>query len=51
MTPSTRRHAIGAALTGLSARAAASAADQFGAAIIGSAHSHALGHLEAIRKS
>ena len=51
MTSMTRRHAIGATLTGLSVQAVARAQGQLGAAIIGTAHSHALGHLESIRES
>ncbi len=48
----TRRQAMGAALAGLAAPAAAqSNKETLGAAIIGTAHSHALGHLEAIRDS
>ena len=47
----TRRQAIGTALAGMAAPAAAQGTGQLGAAIIGTAHSHALGHLEAIRDS
>ena len=46
-----RRRAIGVALGGFAASSAAKGANRLGAAIIGSAHSHSLGHLEAIRES
>lgn len=49
--PITRRNVLGAALTGMAAGAAAQTRKQLGAAIIGTAHSHALGHLDAIRQS
>ena len=39
------------ALAGIAVSASAKAAEPLGAAIIGTAHSHALGHLEAIRES
>ncbi len=51
MTRMTRRRAMSAALTGIAATAAARSEAPLGAAIIGTAHSHALGHLEAIRES
>ena len=44
-----RRRAIGVALGAFADRSAVVEADSFGAALIGSAHSHSLGHLEAIR--
>lgn len=47
----TRRQAIGAALAGAASSAAAAETTALGAAIIGTSHSHALGHLEAIRES
>ena len=47
----TRRDAVGVALGGLAASQASRAADRLGAAILGTAHSHALGHLESIRES
>ena len=46
-----RRNAIGVALGGVATAAAAKGADRLGAAIIGTAHSHSLGHLESIRES
>ena len=51
MKKMTRRHAMSAAFTGMAAATAADASGPLGAAIIGTAHSHALGHLEAIRES
>ena len=51
MTPITRRTLMGTALAGLPASATSAAPERLGAAIIGTAHSHALGHLEAIRES
>ncbi len=47
----TRRRAIGTALAGFATASAAEHSRQLGGAIIGTAHSHALGHLEAIRES
>ena len=47
----TRRQAVYAALSGIVTSSSSQAAAQLGAAIIGTAHSHALGHLEAIRDS
>ena len=51
MTTITRRQAVYATLGGLATSSSAQEAEQLGAAIIGTAHSHALGHLEAIRES
>lgn len=47
----TRRQAIGSTLAGLAAATPGHGEETLGAAIIGTAHSHALGHLEAIRTS
>ena len=47
----TRRHAMGIALGSVAAASEANGADRLGAAIIGTAHSHSLGHLDAIRES
>ena len=47
----TRRHALGVALSSIAASSVARGADRLGAAIIGTSHSHSLGHLEAIRES
>ncbi len=47
----TRRQALGVALGGVAASSPAAGAERLGAAIIGTAHSHALGHMEAIRAS
>ena len=47
----TRRQAMSTALAGIAATASARAKSPLGAAIIGTAHSHALGHLDAIRES
>ncbi len=49
--PLTRRQALGTALSGFAAHRASHGATRLGAAIIGTAHSHSLGHLEAIRES
>lgn len=49
--PLTRRQALGAALSGLAMNRPSLGARRLGAAIIGTAHSHSLGHMEAIRES
>ena len=51
MSQITRRHAIQAALAGVAAKTPSHGEEAIGAAIIGTAHSHAIGHLEAIRES
>ena len=51
MSRTTRRHAIQAALAGIAANTPSRGEAAIGAAIIGTAHSHAIGHLEAIRES
>ena len=47
----TRRDALGAALSGFAAVPAARGTARLKAAIIGTAHSHSIGHMEAIRES
>lgn len=51
MTPITRRTLMGTPSASLPASAAAAPDDQLGTAIMGTARSHAPGHLEAVRES
>ncbi len=51
MRPITRRKAMATAIAGVASATQVSAQKQLGAAIVGTSHSHALGHLESIRDS